>query len=88
MKANRNKALLLAAAFALLFALTGCVNPFSPATPEAPNVGGVVPNFSTPEKVLDTIAPSGISGLGPRMRGRGAGPLARQQPLWPALWRI
>lgn len=46
----------LAAGFVLLLALTGCVNPFEPATPEAPNVGGVVPNFSTPEKVLDTIA--------------------------------
>lgn len=48
----RLAALTLAAA--LLAA--GCTNPFSPADPEAPTAGGVVSNFSSPDKVLDTIA--------------------------------
>lgn len=42
------------AALALL--ASGCVNPFQPSDPEPPTSGGVVTNFTTPEKLLDTIA--------------------------------
>ncbi|MBI5170893.1 MAG: hypothetical protein HZA61_15495 [Candidatus Eisenbacteria bacterium] len=46
----------LCAAILVAAVLGGCVNPFEPADPVPPNVGGVIPNFSTPEKLLDTIA--------------------------------
>jgi hypothetical protein len=39
----------------LLAATTGCVNPFQPAKPENPTSAPVVPNFSTPDGLLNTI---------------------------------
>lgn len=47
---------LLLTAFATTLLLGGCVNPFAPGTPPAPNGGPFVSNFTTPEKLLDTIA--------------------------------
>jgi hypothetical protein len=47
------------AALALILIATlagGCVNPFLPATPEAPTGKGVVANYSTVEKLLQTMA--------------------------------
>ena len=36
--------------------LAGCANPFTPATPEVPNANGVVEDFSTPDRLLNTMA--------------------------------
>lgn len=48
---------LAALALALAASLAGgCVNPFRPATPEAPTGKGVVANYSTVEKLLQTMA--------------------------------
>ncbi|MFN8589331.1 MAG: hypothetical protein U0704_16185 [Candidatus Eisenbacteria bacterium] len=45
----------LAAIAAAALLAAGCVNPFEPAKPEAPTGISVVPNFTSPEKLLDTI---------------------------------
>lgn len=50
------RALLLTALAVVLTALGGCRNPFTPADPEPPAAGGVTEDFSTPNKLLDTIA--------------------------------
>lgn len=46
----------LALAAGTLAALCGCTNPFEPAKPPSGAGVGVVEDYSTPEKVLDTIA--------------------------------
>lgn len=46
----------LAALALALTTLGGCRNPFTPADPEPPAAGGVVENFSTPARLLDTIS--------------------------------
>jgi hypothetical protein len=46
----------LAAAAVLVVAAAGCVNPFQPATPEKPSGQGVVENFTTPDKLLQTMS--------------------------------
>jgi len=63
--------------------LSGCVNPFAPAKPEPPNGGGVVEDFSTPKKLLQTIAdaladkgPSGATAYADAM-GDSTGPGTR-----------
>lgn len=45
----------LPALAALAVALAGCVNPFRPATPEAPTSTTVKEDFSTPEHLLATL---------------------------------
>ena len=40
---------------ALALTLSGCTNPFKPATPEAPDQGGLVADYSTPAKLLLTL---------------------------------
>ncbi len=49
------RALACAAFATLLLLASGCVNPFAPEKPQPPDSGGVIPDFSTPEKVLTTI---------------------------------
>ncbi len=49
------RALLLASLSLTLLALCGCRNPFRPANPEPSAGGGVTQDYSTPNKVLDTI---------------------------------
>ncbi len=49
------RTLALAALALILTALGGCRNPFRPADPEPPAAGGVTEDFSTPNKLLDTI---------------------------------
>ena len=41
---------------ALVLGAAGCVNPFQPATAELPTGPGVVQNFSTPDKLLQTLS--------------------------------
>lgn len=55
---TRRARLALVAGSLLLAAvlLGGCRNPFTPATPEPPAAGGVVEDFRTPDKVLETIS--------------------------------
>ena len=43
-------------ALALALALCGCTNPFKPATPAPPDAGGLVADYSTPAKLLATLA--------------------------------
>jgi hypothetical protein len=50
---TRRAAWPLLAAFAL--AVSGCANPFKPATPEPPDASGLVEDFSTPPKLLATL---------------------------------
>lgn len=45
----------LALGFALALALSGCTNPFKPATPFPPSSGGLVADYSTPAKLLETL---------------------------------
>lgn len=40
---------------ALALAVSGCVNPFQPATPEPPDPSGIREDFSTPPKLLATL---------------------------------
>lgn len=48
-------ATLLALVGALALAVSGCVNPFEPATPEPPDSSGVVEDFSTIDRLLSTL---------------------------------
>jgi hypothetical protein len=55
---------LIAAGIAVVLALpaAGCVNPFKPATPEAPTGNPVIENFSTPGQLLTTMAAAVMKG--------------------------
>lgn len=52
---------------ALALAVAGCANPFTPATPEPPDENGVVQDYSTPAKLLSTLA-AAIESKGPAGR--------------------
>jgi hypothetical protein len=54
----------LAAGITVVLALSasGCQNPFTPATPEPPSGTAVVENFSTPGKLLTTMAAAIMKG--------------------------
>lgn len=58
---------LLPTALALALAGGGCTNPFAPATPEPPDSGGIVEDFSTPAKLLSTLE-AAMSNKGPAGR--------------------
>ena len=53
-------------AFALAVGVSGCQNPFVPATPQQPSGTPVVENFSTPEHLLTTMADAIMKGSGGR----------------------
>lgn len=60
-------------ALALAIAAAGCTNPFAPATPESPDAGGIVEDFSTPAKLLGTLeAAMGNKGPSGRLAWRDA----------------
>jgi hypothetical protein len=46
----------LALGIVLALAVSGCTNPFKPATPAPPDTQGLRADYSTPEKVLATLA--------------------------------
>ena len=50
------RALFACAVIALAASAGGCVNPFQPATPEPPTGSPVIENFTTPDKLLATMA--------------------------------
>ncbi len=63
--------------------LCGCTNPFAPAKPQPPNGGGVIEDFSTPDRLLQTIedaikdkGPSGATAYADAM-GDSTGPGTR-----------
>lgn len=56
LRASRCAALLLLAGLAFGLCAAGCTNPFEPAKPPAALSGGVVEDYSTPAKLLQTIA--------------------------------
>lgn len=55
------------AAAALAIMLAGCANPFEPAKPEPPDPSGFTPDFTTPPKVLITLADA-LANKGPAGR--------------------
>lgn len=42
-------------ALAAAVLLGGCVNPFEPATPQPPDTGGITTDFTTPERLVQTL---------------------------------
>jgi len=46
----------LALGLAVALAVSGCTNPFKPATPAPPNAQGLRADYSNPEKVVQTLA--------------------------------
>lgn len=66
MRTLRAYTVLATLAAGLALAAAGCTNPFLPAHPEQPSGEGVVENFTTPEKLLETLSAAyrvrGVSG--------------------------
>ena len=58
---------MLVTTLALAASASGCLNPFQPATPEKPTGTPVVENFSTPDKLLATMA-AAVMNKGPSGR--------------------
>jgi len=63
----RLRRLAVAAFAALALAHAGCANPFAPATPEPPDPSGITPDYSSPEKLINTLAEA-LANKGPAGR--------------------